>query len=85
MAALKQEELTKMDRGKGDHHVALSHIETWKNPFESPSPNCPFCLVWHRSGLAWLALTQMSPRHGLGVITGQGLFPIVILNVAILF
>lgn len=84
MSPLKQGEITKMDEGKGDH-VALSHTKTWKKPFEPPSPNCPSCLVWHRSGLAWLALTQMSPRRALGVIMGQGPFPLVILNVAILF
>lgn len=49
ISALKLEELIKMDGGKGDGHVALSHTETWKNPFVPPSPNCPPCLVWHRS------------------------------------
>lgn len=74
-----------MDERKGGDPISLSLIETWKNPFEVPSQNCPSCLVWHRSGLAWVALTQVGPRHSFGVFMSQTTipkFPIFIVSIA---
>lgn len=75
MSPLKQQDVAKVNGGRANHHVSLSHIGTWKIPFEPPSPNSSSCLVWLRSSLVWLALTQMHPRHRLGITTDQGPFP----------